>query len=58
MAWVVQRGEVCECETSYVFGVVIPFKNIYKLQVHVALHIEIVIETTKEHHGYVTWFSK
>lgn len=58
MAWVVQRGEVCECETSYVFGVVIPFKNIYKLQVHVALHIETVIETTKEHHGYVTWFSK
>lgn len=58
MVWVVQRGEVCGCETLYVFGVAIPFKNIYKLQVHVALHTETVIETTKEHHEYVTWFSK
>ena len=53
MAWVVQRGEVSKCETPYVFGVVIPFKNIYKLQVHVAPHTETVIETC-----YVTCFSK
>ena len=53
MAWVVQRSEVSKCETPYVFGVVIPFKNIYKLQVHVAPHTETVIETC-----YVTCFSK